>query len=86
MMISPYSFIEEYKDKSYAELLLVRDSLLNDILTFEKQEYEPELRYRCPSPDVVYQCNLQYLGKLCELIQKKYNHEFIWGKNNDTST
>ena len=69
MMISPDGFIEQYKDKSYAELLLVRDDLFNDILAFEKHDFEPDRIYRCPSPDVVYQCNLQYLGKLCELIQ-----------------
>lgn len=22
---------------------------------------------------------LEYLGKLCELMQKKYNEEYVWG-------
>lgn len=28
----------------------------------------------------MYQCNLEYLGKLCELISEKYNKEYIWGE------
>ncbi len=81
MMISPDGFIGQYKNKSYAELLLVRDKLLDDIFSFEKHDFvETEKEFICPSSDVVYQCNLQYLGKLCELIQKKYNQEYVWGK------
>ena len=32
-----------------------------------------------PQPDVRYQMYLEYLGKLCELMQKKYNEEYVWG-------
>lgn len=38
-----------------------------------------------PSPEVVYQCNLEYLGKLCELIAEKYNQEYVWGETDDKS-
>lgn len=42
MMISPDGFIEQYNNKSYAELLAVRDELLNDIHSFERQDFESE--------------------------------------------
>jgi len=35
MMISPESFIEEHKNKSYKELLLIRDELMSEISAFE---------------------------------------------------
>lgn len=83
MMISPEGFIEEYKNKSYAELLLVRDELLDNIQAFEKQDYDKKQEFISPSPEVIYQCNLEYLGKLCELISKKYNQEYVLGEDAD---
>ena len=76
MMISPEEFIEEYKNKSYAELLPIRDELLEEIRAFENHTYDPEMDMFHPSPEVIYQCNLEYMGKLCELISKKYNQKF----------
>jgi len=29
--------------------------------------------------------NLEYLGKLCELIAEKYNQEYVWGETADES-
>ncbi len=75
MMISPEMFIEEYKNKSYAELLPIRDELLEEIRAFENRTYNSEMNMVHPSPEVVYQCNLEYMGKLCELIAEKYNSE-----------
>ena len=75
MMISPEFFIEQYKDKRYEELLPVRDNLLEEIRAFENRTYDPELDSWRPSPDVIYQFNLEYLGKLCELIAEKYRQE-----------
>lgn len=77
MMISPEGYIESYKNKPYRELLTVRDKLLDEIRAFEDHTYNPELEMIHPSPEVVYQCNLEYLGKLCELIAEKYNQEFM---------
>lgn len=79
MMISPQSFINECKDKKYAQLIQIREGLLADIRYFEKHKDEAdEELIICPSPEVVYQMNLKYLGKVCELISDKYNDEFIW--------
>lgn len=77
MMISPKSFIIEYGDKPYKELLSVRDRIIKDTCHFEKHKDDPIEIMRCPSPEVVYQCNLEYLAKLCELIAEKYNQEFV---------
>ena len=77
MMISPDDFLDQHSNKSYAELLAVRDELLNDIFAFEKHAYKTEELLIHPLPEVVYQCNLEYLGKLCELLSKKYNQEYI---------
>lgn len=77
MMISPEGFIEMNKDKNYKELIKVRDELISDIRSFEA---DPDQKgFIDPSPEVVYQMNLQYLGKLCELIAEKYNQEYVWG-------
>ena len=79
MMISPKTFIEEYKDKNYAELLPIRDRLIRSIRRFEKQTYDKRMDGLCPAPEVQYQMHLQYLGELCKLICEKYNEEIVWG-------
>ena len=78
MMISPNCFVDKLKDKTYKELLKERDKLIRQIRAFEKDKV-PEIEYSiCPSPEVVYQMNLQYLGELCNLIAEKYNKEYVW--------
>lgn len=76
MMVSPETFIENLKGKSYNELLEEREKLLNDIYSFEKKQNKFKEIFISPSPEVRYQVNLQYLGKLCELIAIKYNKEY----------
>lgn len=77
-MISPDLFIEfECKGKPYRELLKIREDLLEDIYEFEKDGFADETPVMEPSPDVVYQMNLEYLGELCKLISETYNKEFI---------
>lgn len=80
MMVSPQGFLENYRDKSFKELLPIRDELLAAILFFEQHKDDPVEVIVCPSPEAVYQCNLTYLAKLCELIAEKYNREYVWGK------
>lgn len=77
MMMSPESFIKLHKDKSYKELLQIRDKLVEEIWAFERNTHDSDF-YIHPSPEVVYQCNLMYLGELCKLISEKYNREFVW--------
>lgn len=33
-----------------------------------------------PSPDVMYQMNLDYLSALCKFMSEKYNKEIVWGE------
>ncbi|MDP3385786.1 MAG: hypothetical protein Q8S24_01025 [Eubacteriales bacterium] len=78
MMISPEGFIQECIDMTYSELICVRDELIEEIRNFEKCKVNPSEIMINPSPEVTYQCNLDYLGSLCELISKKYHTEFVW--------
>lgn len=80
MMISPNGYINMIKDKKYKELLVERNKLLKEIKNFEKEDNEAECGIEIkihPSPEVVYQMNLLYLAKLCELLSEKYSLEFI---------
>ena len=73
MMISPYGFIEQYKDGSYKELIEIRDELLDSIKAYESGDISEEAKMICPSPDVMYQCKLQYLAELFKLLVEKYS-------------
>ena len=33
-----------------------------------------------PSPEVVYQMELEYLAALCSMMHEKYNREYVWGR------
>ena len=78
MMISPDSYIDEFKNKKYKELVVEKNKLLKEISDFENNNI-PKVSYNInPSPDVIYQCNLLYLSKLCELIADKFNKEYEW--------
>lgn len=78
MMISPDSYIDEFKNKKYKELVVEKNKLLKEISDFENNNIPKESYNINPSPDVIYQCNLLYLSKLCELIADKYNKEYEW--------
>ena len=80
MMISPESFIKEYENLPYSELLPVRDELIEAVKAFEEHSYGPEEELVHPSPAIRYQCNLEYLGRICGLIAEKYNQEYVWGE------
>ena len=81
MMIHPEGYIDMIEDKSYENLLKERASLITKICEFEESIDKPKDKQWMisPSPEVVYQCNLMYLAKLCELIQETYNSVYVWG-------
>ncbi|MBR3362040.1 MAG: hypothetical protein IKG39_11935 [Lachnospiraceae bacterium] len=83
MMMSPQTFVNQYKEMSYKELLLVRDEMLEEIRAFEAEPYNPAEDLIDPPADFVYLCNLDYLGKLLELISEKYRQEFIRNEDDD---
>ena len=83
MMISPKGFVEELKGKNYKQLIEERNELMAYITEYEKKELAgdrsgDEWNY-CPSPEVKYQCNLEYLSELCNYMQQKYNEEYVHG-------
>ena len=78
MMVSPEGYIEMLKDKSYMGLMKERDSLLREIRRFEKDKDQSGEEWIVnPSPDVRYQMNLQYIGKICDLMARVYNREYV---------
>ena len=81
MMASPESYIDELKNATYAELIVERKRLLKFIDLYEKREIfgncAGEDWKKCPSPDVKYQCYLEYLARLCAYMQKKYNYLLV---------
>ena len=83
MMISPDSYMEMLKDKSYTDLIQCRDHLITSVRQFEQNERKGDRSdpsWNCrPSPDVVYQMQLEYLSRLCSFMKEKYNEEYVWG-------
>lgn len=78
MMISPETFAEELKNKSYEELLKIRGELIAEILYFE-EHIEEQMQNEIiisPSPDISYKMNLEYLGEICRLISEKFNEKY----------
>ena len=71
-MMSPETFVNNLEDKSYEELLIEREKLLSEIKEFENSPHQTPIFDIQPSLDTRYKCNLLYLAKLCELIEKKY--------------
>lgn len=77
MLISPEIYLEQSIEKSYDDLIKVRDKLIREIRKFEKGGDNFSLIHIDPSPEVFYQMNLLYLAKICELISIKYR-DSLW--------
>ena len=76
MKITPEQFNENNKDKSYEELLSVRDELIGAIRNYEADaESDPEDVVVDPLPNENYYCKLKLLGSLCNLIAEKYGEQ-----------
>ena len=84
MMNSPEGYIEGHKSDEYLELIKERDSLICRIKNFEKNEMvgnRDSLEWAFnPSPDVRYQCYLDYLAHLCDFMREKYRREYVFGE------
>ena len=84
MMISPESYVKELENASYPELIRVRDSLITEIRRFEVKEMAGDRSDPawgvCPTPEVKYQTNLEYLAEICRLMHEKYNREYVRGE------
>ena len=83
MMISPDMYKETISDMTYEELIKERDSLIKRIKKFEQcNNSDEDVLIKNPSPEVVYQCELLYLAKVCELISERYNKN-IYSNDNE---
>lgn len=82
-MISPVSYIARFENADYSDLINERNRLIVYILDFEKKEIAGDRSGEDwqinPDPTVIYQCYLNYLAELCDLMKKKYNEEYVWG-------
>lgn len=70
MMMSPKMYIKDLENKSYEELLIEKDELINDIKKYENGEVVDSFK---PSGGTIYKMHLQYLAELCLLIVNKCN-------------
>jgi len=78
-MISPRTFISQYKDCTYAELIEVRNELLRGILQFEADEKrglrDKDEWLTIPNPQSGYQMDLEYLRELLAFMSEKYEDD-----------
>lgn len=77
MMLSPQSFIADYMEYSYAELIELRNELVNDLNSYEEFLKSGLADTECmqPSPSVRYQMHQDYLIEVIKLMQEKYEDE-----------
>ena len=76
-MVSPGYYIQEAtKDKSYAELIEMRSEYIRAFEDFERKYlFNTEIVEKPmihPSPEVIYQVNMDYLIELLKVMQEKY--------------
>ena len=79
MMMSPQSFKEEIKELSYEELVIERNKLIEALHKYEKGEITDFEKNIHPAPEVVYQCNNEYLIEITRLLNKIFNQN-IWNE------
>ena len=75
MMISPEWFKSNHENDSYEQLLEVREKLIDDIRTFERDGTFLGEEFCSPSPENRYEHYLLFLAKTCELIETKYSEK-----------
>lgn len=71
MMISPKMYIKGLENKTYSELIIAKNKLIDEINDFGNGS--EQVSGMKPSPKTIYQVNLQYLAELCNLIASKYS-------------
>ena len=80
-MLSPETYLSEYENASYSELLKLKNELVQKIAEFESDFDMKDSGWAWkPSPDVHYQWNLEVLGKVASMLQEAFNEEYEWGE------
>ena len=83
MMIDPFSYVDQYKNASYQEILKFKNELISDITKFEHDFDRKDPNWTvCPSPDVYYQWNLEALGLIATMLSEAFNKEYESGEKN----
>lgn len=81
-MVSPEHYIEEItKDKTYKELIKIREEFIASFESFEEEYvFNPDANWEtifCPSPEVGYQVNMEYLAVLLKVMQERFREEYL---------
>lgn len=81
MMIDTQQYVDNVKGYPYEKLIKERNRLVKSLKDFEKGWFAGDKSgdewYYCPSPDVVYQCELEYLSALCDFMNERFNNDYI---------
>lgn len=81
MMMSTDSFLKEYENAGYFELLKLKNELVKSIAAFERDFERKDDGWKInPGPDVQYQWNLDVLGKVAGMLREAFNREFEMGE------
>ena len=70
MMISPETYSEDFQEETMENLIKERDRLLNKLKKYEKGDFDKSIIMN-PSPEVIYQCNCDYLIEIINIIKRK---------------
>ena len=72
MIITARGYADLQK-KTYEELLVERDELIDEVREYEKNPDEDDLRVEGKiSPPVAYQASMTYLSIVCSMIAQKH--------------
>jgi len=80
MMSDPFFYVKTLEGKSYAELVIIRDEIREEVKVFESDYDMTKQRWDIdPSPSVMYQWNLTVLSMLESLIKETFHNEYEAG-------
>lgn len=80
MMIAPMTYVDQYENASYLDILKFKNELVESITKFEHDfdRKDPDWKF-APGPDVQYQWNLEALGFIASMLSKAFNKEYETG-------
>ena len=81
MMIDPMTYVDQYENASYLDILKFKNELVESITKFEHDfdRNDPDWKF-APGPDVQYQWNLEALGWIASMLAKAFNREYESGE------
>lgn len=77
MLLDPFSYVKSLEGKSYAELVVIRDRIREEVSIFEIDYEMKKLGWGMdPSPSAKYQWNLAVLSMIESLIKETFHNEY----------